>query len=257
MTLLVTHIRYRVPIVLIAIIVSILLVVQGVDAVKFAAPSVRALLGNGIGELQTDDQFLWAGTDAGVSRIALDAPLTGYSADSGDWTTFTTADGLGGDNITAMAVGNGEVWVAAAHDSSVMQSEVSDGITVSRDGGITWEHFRPDRGYGLANTVWGLAVTPSTVWAAAWNAFGLFDSGLIRSRDGGLTWESLVPNPGPNGEFSFTVLADGSDVWVGTAGGYLFGDSIGTFLFVRSSHSPSGCDSGDGGDNKSSPKFFP
>lgn len=201
------------------VVLAIVAALGNAQAIKFAAPSVRALLGNGIGELATDDQYLWAGTDAGVSRISLNAPLTGYSADSGDWTTFTRQDGIGGDNITAMAVGYGEIWIAAAHDSSVMQSEVSDGITVSRDGGQTWQHFSPARGFGLANTVWGLAVTPDAVWAAAWNAFGLFDSGLIRSRDGGQTWQSLVPNPNPNGEFSFTVLADGPRVWVGTAGG--------------------------------------
>ena len=185
----------------------------GVHARNLLAPSIRALLGNGIGELGTDGQYLWAGTDAGVSRLSL------FALESGDWTTFTAADGLGADNITTMAVGNGEVWVAAAHDSSVMQSEVGDGISVTRDGGQTWETFRPERAFGLANTVWGLAVTPHAVWAAAWNAFGLFDSGLIRSKDGGQTWESFTPNPRDNGEFTFTVVADEPRVWVGTAGG--------------------------------------
>ncbi len=206
------------PVCTLALLVFVCLI-HSADASKLLAPSVRALLGNGIGELASDDQYLWAGTDAGVSRISLQASLSGYSSDSGDWTTFTVEDGIGGDNITALAVGQGEVWIAAAHDSTVMQTEVSDGISVTRDGGRTWQHFRPERGFGLANTVWGLAVSRGTVWAATWNAFGQFDSGLIRSRDGGQTWESLVPNSNPNGEFSFAVLADGPRVWVGTAGG--------------------------------------
>lgn len=194
-------------------LLSLFMYNQTVLAIRLLAPSVRALLGNGISELASDDQYIWMGTDAGLSRIDLD----GFG--SGDWTTFTTDDGISGNNITAVAIGNGEVWMAAAHDSSVMQSEVGDGISVTRDGGQSWTTFRPERGAGLANTVWGLAVTSNTVWAAAWNAFGAFDTGLIRSNDGGLTWQSVNPNPNPQGEFTFSVLADGPRVWVGTAGG--------------------------------------
>ena len=191
----------------------VVLFASQVNAIRLLAPSVRALIGNGISELGSDNQYLWMGTDAGLSRIELD------NFDSGDWITFTTDDGISGNNITAMAIGSGEVWMAAAHDSSVMQSEVGDGISVTRDGGESWTTFRPERGAGLANTVWGLAVTPNAVWAAAWNAFGVFDSGLIRSRDAGLTWEAIKANNNPQGEFTFSVQADGPRIWVGTAGG--------------------------------------
>lgn len=180
---------------------------------RFLAPSIRALLGNGIGELASDGLSLWMGTDAGLSRIALDA------VDSGDWTTFTPTDGLAGSNITALAVGNGEVWIAAGHDSAAGQTEVSDGISVTRNGGQTWETFRPERAFGLANTVWDLAVTTGAVWAATWNAFGNFDTGLIRSTNGGQTWQAINPNTNPQGEFTFAVVADGPRVWVGTAAG--------------------------------------
>ena len=189
------------------------LFVSRVHAIRLLAPSVRAIVGNGIGELDSDDRYLWMGTDAGLSRIELDD----YEFDN--WTTFTTDDGISGNNITAMNIGHGEVWMAAAHDSSIMQSEVGDGISVTRDGGNSWTTFRPERGAGLANTVWGLAVTPTAVWAAAWNAFGLFDTGLIRSKDGGLTWNAINSNPNSNGEFTFSVLADEPRIWVGTAGG--------------------------------------
>lgn len=182
-------------------------------ATDLRAPSVRALLGNGIGKIMSDGLFLWVGTDAGVGRILL------LAFDSGDWTTFTREDGLSGDGITAMAVGHGEVWTASARDSSVMQSEVGEGISVTRDRGQTWTTFRPERAFGLGNTVWGLAVTPGAVWAATWNAFGFFDTGLIRSRDRGESWEPVNPNTRPNGEFTFSVVADGPRVWVGTAGG--------------------------------------
>lgn len=177
------------------------------------APSVRALLGNGIGSLASDSLFLWAGTDAGVSKLPRQA------VESGDWTTYTVKDGLGGNSISALAVGRGDVWVAAAHDSAARTSEVSDGISVTRDGGRTWTTVTPARGFGLGNTVWHLAVTPDAVWAACWNAFGRFDSGLIRSRDGGVTWESFVPNPFTNGEYTFSVVVDSARVWAGTAGG--------------------------------------
>ncbi|MBM3265490.1 MAG: hypothetical protein FJY97_19005, partial [candidate division Zixibacteria bacterium] len=159
---------------------------ERVQARRFFAPSIRALLGNGIGELGADETYLWAGTDAGISRIALN------DFESGDWTTFTPSDGVAGVNITAMAVGQSAVWVAAGHDSAAGQTEVSDGISVTRDKGQTWQTFRPERATGLANTVWGLAITPGTVWAAAWNAFGNFDTGLLRTTDNGVTWQPVV-----------------------------------------------------------------
>lgn len=195
------------------LLVAITLLPIRAQARRLLAPTIRALLGNGIGELASDPLFLWMGTDAGLSRIALDA------VDSGDWTTFTSTDGLAGTNITALAIANGEVWVAAGHDSAAGQTEVSDGISVTRNGGQTWETFRPERAFGLANTVWDLAVTGGAVWAATWNAFGDFDTGLIRSTNGGQTWQAINPNTNPQGEFTFSVLADGPRVWVGTAGG--------------------------------------
>ncbi|MEJ2150557.1 MAG: two-component regulator propeller domain-containing protein, partial [Chloroflexota bacterium] len=121
--------------------------------------------------------------------------------DKGEWTTFTTEDGLAGSTVYDIAVApDGALWFATG------------GGGVSRlDPDGTWETYTTED--GLAHdVVWAIAITPD---GALW--FGT-EGGL--SRFDGDSWTVYTMEDGLGQDFvtSLAVAPDGA-LWVGTWGG--------------------------------------
>ena len=88
------------------------------------------------------DDAIWAGTwGAGVSRLA-----------DGEWTSFTTADGLAGNVVYSIAQGaDGAYWFGT-----------NNGL--SRFDGTTWTNYGVQDGL-LGNDVYAIAVTSDNqIW---------------------------------------------------------------------------------------------
>lgn len=187
------------------------------------APSSR-LKGNTLGDILWNGTDLWAGTDFGVAR------RTGQG-----WRTYGFDEGLGRGSIAAIASEGASVWVSTIYDTTVSggeQLQVGDGLSVSLDGGDSWRHLDNTAIFGdlaggprtgINNGAFGLAMGGGSVWAA------FFAGSLIRSQDAGLTWERVLPDGSQDidytnsarglGQRTFSVLARGDTVWVGTAAG--------------------------------------
>jgi hypothetical protein len=94
--------------------------------------------------------MLWFGTDKGVSHF-----------DGKTWTTFTTADGLAGDNARAIAIASdGAVWAGT-------------GGGISRFDGQAWTAYTPAdwqaRVWDIDDWVTAMAVAPEgIVWVGRW-----------------------------------------------------------------------------------------
>ena len=153
---------------------------------------------------------IWVATDSvagqgcGVSR----------SDDGGaTWQTFTTAQGLGDNDVRAVwGDGAGAVWVGTA-----------DGVSRSDDGGATWQTFTADHGLGSnsVSAVWGDRA--GAVWV------GTYGGGVSRSDDGGATWQTFTADQGLGYNSVSAVWGDGAGaVWVGTADGVSRSDDGGT-----------------------------
>jgi len=144
---------------------------------------------------------IWVATDSvagqgcGVSR----------SDDGGaTWQTFTTAQGLGDNDVRAVwGDGAGAVWVGTA-----------DGVSRSDDGGATWQTFTADHGLG-SNSVSAVGGDRAgAVWV------GTYGGGVSRSDDGGATWQTFTADHGLGDNSVTAVWGDGAGaVWVGTYGG--------------------------------------
>src|SRR5690606_36318324 len=109
--------------------------------------------------------------------------------------------------------GRNPVWMASWNAAEAGERGM-DGITVTRDGGVTFEQVL------LGETVFDFAFDGQIVYAAG-------ESGLFISADGGRTWESTrdFADPGrpdvvvrPDVEV-FAVATTSHGVWVGTSDG--------------------------------------
>ncbi|MFQ6003819.1 MAG: hypothetical protein ACE5KJ_08735, partial [Candidatus Zixiibacteriota bacterium] len=172
---------------------------------------IVGLAGNSIGDIKWDGNQVWVGTGSGLSKSI------GGGDTVFDWYTYKKEHGLGEDGISTVTVAKGEVWVSTSSGTS--DRPIGNGISMTENEGDTWLTLTPDETVGPGNIAWDIALTDTAIWAACWNGYGQFDGGLIKSSDGGQTWETVIPTTEKNGQFTFAVLIDSSDIWVGTAAG--------------------------------------
>lgn len=125
----------------------------------------------------TRQEGVYKSTDGGAHWIRLSAGLT-------------TAAGLPVQNVV-------EVAVDPTNSSTVFASALQTGgrnVFKSTDGGRTWRVASRGLSPGQEQTVWALAVDPSsprTVYAGTWSA------GVFKSTDGGLSWRPAGNGLGP------------------------------------------------------------
>ncbi len=124
--------------------------------------------------------------------------------------------GLRSNSITDIVIYGDAIWLGT-----------DKGVSVSRDGGVTWETYSHEDGIGRGS-VSAIAVNDTIVWVAT-----AFDSltrdagelptggGLAYSLDGGKSW-TYIEQPGPtpvqNVTFDIALHTDGS-VWITSWGG--------------------------------------
>jgi len=166
------------------------------------APPLEGLVGAEISDIVWSGRYLWVATDHGLARLD---PGRGTGQFSGDWVTFTSANGLARGAISALAAVGDTVWIATFFDSVFVAADgpvrVGNGLTYSLDGGSTWRHVRNQDIFdpsvpGFAggpftqaqNEAYGLSIDGQTIWAA------FFAGSTVRSRDAGRTWERVLPD---------------------------------------------------------------
>jgi len=198
--------------------------------------TLKYLAGNSIVDIEYDTiagvPTIWVGTEGGASR----------STDLGaTWQTYTTAQGLNANSVSALDLHGDTVWVGMAHlqDFNGDLFPVGDGFNFSFDGGQTWDTTTPDQSTGknffstqsFGMLPYDIAGEPSGIWSAC------FFAGLIRTIDGGQNWFNVYPSVEAKNDLDslhFNVLAnrffavtaapldtngDTIEVYAGSAGG--------------------------------------
>jgi photosystem II stability/assembly factor-like uncharacterized protein len=139
-------------------------------------------------DLSGGRRTIWVGTGNGLSK----------STDGGvSWVTYNQKNGLNQNDISALAVSDTTVWLAAAYNKLVEGEPVSYGRGFNRsdDLGNSWDSFIPDQVDFAGMVAYDIAIDDTTVWAACW--YG----GLIRSQDGGQTWENVFVDSSARQDF--------------------------------------------------------
>ncbi len=169
---------------------------------RLAVAPIPGLIGAEIGDIRWSGRYLWVATESGLARLE---PGRASGLLESDWVTFDARHGLARGSISALDARGDEVWASALYDTSIAGLDspppVGSGISVSRDGGMTWttvpnrtifDVSRPEFARGpttaIQNPCYGLSVTGDTVWAAFWAG------STVRSRDSGLTWDRVLPD---------------------------------------------------------------
>jgi hypothetical protein len=173
-------------------------------------PGLRS---NSVSDIVIHRGNIWLGTGKGLSR----------SQDGGQtWVTYTTANGLPRGGISAIAVTDTIIWVAAAFDSITKDAGVlptGGGLSYSIDDGKTWTHVPQFGPTPVQNVTYDIAVRGNQVWATN------FGGGLQRSSDRGKTWTVVPPDTflfDPLGNLNhraFSIINAGGVLWHGSAGG--------------------------------------
>jgi hypothetical protein len=180
---------------------------------KVASEPLPGLRSNSVSDIVIHHGDVWLGTGKGLTR----------SRDGGNtWETYTRANGLPRGGISALAVTDQIIWVAAAFDSLTRDAGVlptGGGLSYSFDDGNTWTHVDQFGPTPVQNVTYDIAVRGNEVWTAN------FGGGLQRSRDLGNTWEVVEPDTfffDPLGNLNhraFSIINADGVLWHGTAGG--------------------------------------
>lgn len=119
---------------------------------QYLAPQT-GLAGNDIRAVASDGLYLlWFATNKGVSQ---------FEPGTGTWTTFTTADGLSSNNVTAVAHGaDGSLWVGT---SQTWNGSEWSGGGLSVKQGDSWVTYTIDDGLP-SNNITDVAFAGNDVW---------------------------------------------------------------------------------------------
>lgn len=138
-----------------------------------------------------DDERVWVGTDQGLGVL-----------EDGEWTTYTTADGLAYDAVLSVAIDtmSGDVWAGTM-----------GGLTRVSGGRLT-SYTQFDS--GLPNdVVFGVAVENQNVWTATTTGEGRY---MVRED----RWQVFTPENAPQHEpWGYHVDYDNGKVWAALWGG--------------------------------------
>ncbi len=173
----------------------------------------------GFGVLVDETQTVWAGTVAGVNRSTpADVTPSGERA----WRRFAfngTSAGLTGNWVISIEEqplpGRNAIWMATWDGSDGTGPRQQFGVTVTRDGGETFEQVLTDE------RIFDFAFAGDRVYAAG-------EAGLFITDDGGVTWRTIRyfadpaqpdrPIP-PDVEVNAVEVTANGDLWVGSTDG--------------------------------------
>ena len=179
------------------------------------------LAGNSIAIISGNENIIWLGTGSGLSCSVVPLDEIGYS--NKDWLTFTTADGLPANSISAIALNSSDdIWVSTVGDttSGGENWSIAYGFSHTTDGGKTWTNYRPNGADFIGKIPYDITLNDTCVYAACW--YG----GLLRFKDD--EWSIIMQDStcltdpynyeNPVGWCYSTTLQD-SILWVGTGNG--------------------------------------
>jgi uncharacterized protein (TIGR03437 family) len=121
-----------------------------------------------ITDLAWNGSSLFAGTKGGGV----------FRSDNNGERWFSFNNGITNPNVVALAIGNGNIVLAAC--SRLINGQVQSAVFRSANGGQSWEKTSIDSQLNL----YSLSVVGNEYWLGS---FG----GLTKTRDGGLTWENV------------------------------------------------------------------
>ena len=188
--------------------------IQSYHLAQEGVPPKPGLAGNGITDIQASEGVIWFGTGHGLSR----------TTDFGEtFESFGTHHGMARGSVSALWVSGDTIWVASAGDTLTKVSDsyltMGTGLSVSIDGGATWQKFPQPGTTPVQNVTYDIALLDGVVWITS------FGGGLQKSEDWGETWVQVPPDSfvfDPGGRLNhraFAVIAADGELWVGTAGG--------------------------------------
>ena len=192
-------------------------------------PDRSGLVGNGITDLLWSDttRTLYVGTGFGLSTTQ----NTGAT-----WKNFIPNDYGGQGGVSAIAVDvDGTLWIATAYDTLVEDDQrlsIGGGLRYLYPDSTNWVFIpqpvdaRDDTANGkkptttrVQNLTFDIAILDTQIWIAS------FGGGIRRSLDGGNIWEVITTDGFPFSALDhvnhrgFSLLAENSNIWTGTAGG--------------------------------------
>ena len=182
------------------------------------------LSSNAVNDIRLEENTIWIATGRGLDR----------STNGGDnWIHTTQNEGIGKGGVSAIAFGEGIIWIATAFDTmTATEGKLSagGGLSYSLDDGASWTwipqpvdpvdetDYKPTT-TNIQNITYDIAVSDSAVWIAS------FGGGLRKSTDGGEVWNVVTVDGRPFDALgflthrTFSVIYDGEALWVGSAGG--------------------------------------
>jgi len=158
----------------------------------FSQEYASSLVSNKIRAIAAEKDYIWAGTERGVSR---------YDKGQDTWQTFTQADGLVDDKVGCIAADENNVWFGTAKGVTKFSKKTRDWVTFTMKDGLP------------SNQVTCIAIDGNLVW------FGFFDAGLARYSDAKDGWTRFTGNDGLAHNSVLSMAVDGNFVWVGTRRG--------------------------------------
>jgi len=138
---------------------------------------IRGITSNSVIDIDHDSSSIWLGTGGGASA----------SFDNGQtWITYGSPI-LPSDEVSALTANNRAIWVANSHSIAAAGETYpfGDGISVSRNGGLTWDTSMASQVRFYGKLSYDLSAYDSLAFSAS------FYGGLIRTLDFGATWQNL------------------------------------------------------------------
>jgi photosystem II stability/assembly factor-like uncharacterized protein len=180
---------------------------------------------NAINDILITENHTWIATGRGLT----------HTDDNGEsWEIYTQKEGIGRGGVSALAYRDNTLWVATAFDTLTEVEgflPAGGGLGYTTDFGASWIWMDqpvdpPDDSTdykstttNIQNLTYDIALTDSAVWITS------FGGGLRRSTSMGETWEVVTVDGYPFDALgylthrAFSVIYDGKNIWVGTAGG--------------------------------------
>ena len=134
----------------------------------------------------------------------------GISTDGGSsWTFATTANGLGGNDVTSITSSGGTLYATTDASSSGL-----GGLSISRDGGTSWTNLSSANGAPFVDSVRAVKVVADKVYVGSYGH-------VHTSPDGGATWSTFGPADGLPSAFIYGLDVVGDSIYaaVGTVDG--------------------------------------
>jgi len=151
-----------------------------------------SLVSNKIRALAAEKDYIWVGTERGVSR---------YDKKHDTWRTYTSEDGLLDDKVSCIAVDENSVWFGTARGVTMYSKQTHDWINFTTKDGLP------------SNQVTCIAIDDNEVW------FGTFAAGLARYDQRTESWTMFTEENGLAHNSVLSVGVDGNFLWFGTRRG--------------------------------------